>query len=326
MRAAVCKALNGVDGLTVEDFPAPAMIEKGVRVRVHAAALNFADTLAMKGSYQVKIEPPFVPGAEAAGEVVEVAPGVTGVKPGDRVMAHLGHGAFAEEIVAPEDCVYPIPAGMDFVTAAGFPIVYGTSYIGLTDRARLRAGEVLVVHGAAGGVGLSAVEIGKKIGATVIATAGGADKLAIAKAHGADHLIDYRTEDVRARVKALTHGRGADVVYDPVGGKVFESSLRSTAPDGRILVVGFASGEVPPIPANILLVKNITVIGYYWGAYQTIRPEIFRAQFQALFQWWREGALKPHASHVLPLERIGEAFALLQGRKSSGKVVLAIRP
>lgn len=325
MRAAVCKVLGGADGLAVETVPAPSMIARGVRIRVHAAALNFADTLMLKGTYQVKIAPPFVPGVEAAGEVIEVAPGVSRVKPGDRVMAHLDHGAFAEEAVCAEDCVHVIPDAMDFITAAGFPVAYGTSYIGLVDRARLKPGEVLVVHGAAGGVGLSAVEIGKKIGATVIATAGGADKLAVARAHGADHLIDYTTEDVRERLKALTHGRGVDVAFDPVGGAIFEASLRAMAPDGRIVVVGFASGAVPPIAANILLVKNVTVIGYYWGAYRTIRPTDFAAQFEQPFQWWREGALKPHTSHVLPLEKVGEAFTLLRGRKSSGKVVLAIR-
>lgn len=325
MRAAVCKVLGGADGLAVENVPAPSMIARGVRIRVHAAALNFADTLMLKGAYQVKLAPPFVPGLEAAGEVIEVAPGVVRVKPGDRVMAHLDHGAFAEEAVAGEDCVHVIPDAMDFITAAGFPVVYGTSYLGLVDRARLKPGEVLVVHGAAGGVGLSAVEIGKKIGAIVIATAGGADKLAVARAHGADHLIDYTTEDVRERLKALTHGRGVDVVFDPVGGAIFEASLRAMAPDGRIVVVGFASGAVPPIAANILLVKNVTVIGYYWGAYRTIRPADFAAQFEQPFRWWRDGALKPHTSHVLPLEKVGEAFALLQGRKSSGKVVLAIR-
>ncbi len=324
MRAAVCKNLSGVDGLGVEDVPAPTMIAGGVRIRVRAAALNFADTLMIKGTYQVKLAPPFVPGLEAAGEVVEVAPGVTRVKPGDRVMAYLGHGAFAEEAVAPEDRVYAIPDAMDFVTAAGFPVVYGTAYLGLVDRARLKPGEMLVVNGAAGGVGLTAVEIGKKIGATVIAAAGGADKLAVAQAHGADHLIDYKIEDVRARIKTITQGRGADVIFDPVGGQVFEASLRATAPGGRIVVVGFASGEVPPIPANIVLVKNLSVLGLHWGAYRTLRPEAFRAQFGTLFAWWREGALKPHASHVLPLESVSEAFALLLGRKSSGKVALTI--
>ena len=326
MRAAVCKNLSGVDGLAVEDFPAPAMIPGGVRISVRAAALNFADTLILKGTYQVKLAPPFVPGLEAAGEVIEVAAGVSRVRPGDRVMVYLGHGAFAQETVAPEDCVYAIPDAMDFVTAAGFPVVYGTSYMGLADRARLRPGEMLVVNGAAGGVGLTAVEIGKKIGATVIATAGGPDKLAVAQAHGADHLIDYKTEDVRERIKAITNGRGADVIYDPVGGQVFEAALRAIAPEGRIVVVGFASGEVPPIPANIVLVKNLSVLGLHWGAYRTLNPEAFRAQFDQLFRWWREGALKPHTSHTFVLDECKAAFAALLSRRSTGKVALVMGP
>ncbi|MSO85817.1 MAG: NADPH:quinone oxidoreductase family protein [Rhodospirillales bacterium] len=324
MRVLVCKALGEASALALEDMAPPPMAAGGVRIRVRAAALNFADLLMIKGAYQVKLAPPFVPGIEAAGEVIEVAPGVARVRSGDRVMAHLASGAFAEEAVADESRVFRIPTGMDFTTAAGFPVVYGTSYFALADRARLAPGEVLVVHGAAGGVGLAAVEIGKRLGATVIASAGGADKLAIARARGADHLIDHRTEDLRARIKALTGGRGADVVFDPVGGSAFEASLRATAPDGRIVVVGFASGQVPQIPANILLVKNLSVIGLYWGAYRDIRPETFARQFDVLFKWWGEGRLKPHTSHVFALEKAQEAFAALTERRSSGKVALTM--
>jgi NADPH2:quinone reductase len=324
MRAVVCPALGDPSGLVVADVPSPAMIARGVRIRVRAAALNFADTLMIKGTYQEKKVPPFVPGLEAAGEVIETGAGVTRVKAGDRVMALVSGGAFAEEAVAEEGRVWRIPDGMDYTAAAGFPIVYGTSYFALADRARLEAGETLVVHGAAGGVGLTAVEIGKRLGATVIAVAGGADKLALAKAHGADHALDHRIDDLRARIKELTQGRGADVVYDPVGGGAFEAALRSTAPDGRIVVVGFASGEVPQIPANILLVTNLTVIGLYWGAYRNIRPEDFACQFDVLLGWWKEGALKPHASHVLPLAEAREAFAALQARRSAGKVALVL--
>ncbi len=322
MRALVCKALGEASGLALEDMAPPPMAARGVRIRVRAAALNFADTLMIKGTYQVKLPPPFVPGIEAAGEVIEVAPGVSRVRAGDRVMAHLASGAFADEAVADESRVFRIPAGMDFVTAAGFPVVYGTSYFALADRARLKAGEVLVVHGAAGGVGLTAVEIGKRLGATVIASAGGADKLGLARRHGADHLIDHRSEDLRERIKALTGGRGADVVFDPVGGPAFEASLRATAPDGRIVVVGFASGQVPQIPANIVLVKNLSVIGLYWGAYRDIRPEAFARQFEVLFKWWEEGALKPHTSHTFPFAEAGAAFAALLSRQSTGKVAL----
>jgi NADPH2:quinone reductase len=324
MRAVVCTTLGDPGALAIQDVPTPPMAERGVRIRVRAAALNFADTLMINGTYQVRLPPPFVPGLEAAGEVLETAPGATRVRIGERVMALLGSGAFAEETVAEENRVFPIPAGMDFVTAAGFPIAYGTSYFALADRARLAPGEALVVHGAAGGVGLTAVEIGKRRGATVIAVAGGADKLALARAHGADYLIDHRTEDVRERIKALTSGRGADVVFDPVGGSAFEASLRSTAPDGRIVVVGFASGRVPQIPANILLVKNLTVTGLYWGAYRNIRPAAFAAQFDALLRWWAEGTLKPHTSQTFPLGEFKAAFDALLSRRSTGKVALVM--
>lgn len=324
MRAVMCRSLSGVDGLTVEDVPPPAMVENGVRIKVGAAALNFADTLMVAGKYQVKPDLPFVPGLEAGGTVIECAPGVTRVKPGDKVMAHVGCGAFAEEIVTTAERVYRRPATMDDAAAAAFPIVYGTSHMGLKAKAGLKAGETLVVHGAAGGVGLTAVEIGKRLGATVIATAGGADKLKVAAAHGADHLIDYKAEDIRERVKAITGGRGADVVYDPVGGDAFAASLRSTAPDGRILVVGFASGTVPQIPANILLVKNITVIGFYWGAYRTLQPRLYEETFGELLRWYEEGALKPHVSMTFGLEKIKDAFAALTGRQSTGKVVLTL--
>ena len=325
MRAVLCKALGEPDGLVVEDCPRPAMIERGVRIRVRAAALNFADSLMIKGTYQVKRTPPFVPGLEAAGEVIETAPGVTRFHAGDRVMALTSAGAFAEEAVADERATFRIPDKMDFAAAAGFPIVYGTSYFALADRARLKSGEILVVHGAAGGVGLAAVEIGHRMGASVIAVAGGEDKLKLALAHGADHAIDHRSEDMRERIKALTGGKGADVVFDPVGGSAFEASLRSTGADGRIVVVGFASGQVPQIPANILLVKNLTVIGLYWGAYRDIRPEDFARQFDVLLGWWKEGALKPHASHTFPLGEAREAFAALLSRRSAGKVVLVMK-
>lgn len=322
MRAVVCRSWEGIDGLTVEDMPPPPMVPDGVRIKVGAAGLNFADTLMTAGKYQVKPDLPFVPGFEVGGEVIECAPGVTRVKPGDKVMAHVGLGAFGEETVTTAERVYRRPAGMDAATAAAFPIVYGTSHMGLTTRAGLRAGETLVVHGAAGGVGLTAVEIGKRLGARVIATAGGTEKLQVAKAHGADELIDYKTEDMRERIKALTDGRGADVVYDPVGGDAFAASLRSTAPDGRILVVGFASGTVPQIPANILLVKNITVIGFYWGAYRTLRPELYDRIFDELFAWYEEGALKPHVSMTFGFDDVKAAYAALTGRRSTGKVVL----
>ena len=320
MRAVVCTTFDGIDALTcVDDAPTPPMTENGVRIRVQAAGINFADTLMCKGEYQVKPPFPFSPGLEVAGEVLEVAPGV---KPGDRVMATVHYGAYASEAVTHETTVYAIPDNLDFVSAAAFPIVYGTSHVGLVDKLKVQPGEVLLVHGAAGGVGLTAVEIGKKLGATVIATAGGPEKLAVAKEYGADHLIDYRKEDIRERVKQLTDGRGADCVYDPVGGSAFDASLRCTVQGGRILVVGFASGTVPQIPANILLVKNLSVIGFYWGAHRTLDPDLIQRSFDALLGWMAAGDLRPHVSHVFDLANAKDGMNMLLSRKSTGKVVL----
>ena len=322
MRAVVCKEWCGPEDLVVEEVPPPPLIVGGVRIAVKAAGVNFADTLMIRGEYQVKPSRPFSPGLEIAGEVMECASGVDRFKPGDRVMATVHYGGYAAEAVTAVDNVYEIPASMDYVTAAAFPVVYGTSHIGLKEKLRLQSGEILLVHGAAGGVGLTAVELGKLLGATVIATAGNPDKLLVAKRWGADHLIDYRNEDIRARVKEITDGRGADAVYDPVGGNAFEASLRSTVQRGRILVVGFASGEVPQIPANILLVKNISVIGYYWGAHRTLDPGLVERSFEELLTWYGEGRLKPHVSSVFDLTEVETAMAMLSGRKSTGKVVL----
>lgn len=323
MRAVVCTTFDGIDALTcVDDAPTPPMTENGVRIRVQAAGINFADTLMCKGEYQVKPPFPFSPGLEVAGEVLEVAPGVTRVAPGDRVMATVHYGGYASEAVTHEATVFAIPDNLDFVSAAAFPIVYGTSHVGLVEKLKVQPGEVLLVHGAAGGVGLTAVEIGKKLGATVIATAGGPEKLAVAKEYGADHLIDYRKEDIRERVKQLTDGRGADCVYDPVGGSAFDASLRCTVQGGRILVVGFASGTVPQIPANILLVKNLSVIGFYWGAHRTLDPDLIQRSFDALLDWMAAGDLRPHVSHVFDLADARDGMNMLLSRKSTGKVVL----
>lgn len=324
MRAFLCHDWGEAEDMKVEDAAAPDMIEGGVRIAVKAAGVNFADTLMVKGEYQVRPPFPFSPGLEVAGEVIECAPGVKGIQAGDRVMAMVHYGGYATEAVAPAGDVVKIPDTMDYTIAAGFPIVYGTSHIGLVEKLKLRAGETLLVHGAAGGVGLTAVEIGKLLGATVIATAGGRDKLAVAQKYGADHLIDYRTEDIRERVKQLTDGRGADAVYDPVGGSAFDASLRATAQMGRILVVGFASGTVPQIPANILLVKNISVIGYYWGAHRKLAPELVRRSFSTLLDWYEADKLRPHVSHTFDLSNAAEAMAMLKSRKSTGKVVLTM--
>lgn len=322
MRAIVCPAFGAA--LELRDVACPPLSPGQVRIQVAAAGVNFADTLFIAGNYQEKVAPPLVPGMELAGTVIELGAEVAGLAVGDRVMAAVTGGAFAEQVVAEQTDVIRLPDALDFVTAAGFPVAYGTSHLGLKVKAALKAGEVLVVHGAAGGVGLTAVELGAAMGATVIATAGGPDKVRVALEHGAHHGIDYKTEDIRERVKALTGGRGADVIYDPVGGAVFDASLRAIAPDGRILVIGFASGSVPQIPANILLVKNVTVIGYWWGAYRKLNPALVRDSLGECVQWWAEGKLHPHVSHTLPLEQAADALALLKSRAATGKVVLTV--
>jgi NADPH:quinone reductase len=322
MRAVLCKEWAGPEKLVVEDVASLPIKDGAVRIAVHAVGINFADLLLISGTYQEKPPFPFTPGMEVSGTVDEVGAGVSSLKVGDRVMALTGTGAYAEEVVIDANRVYKIPDKMDFVSAAGFPVTYGTSHGAFDWRAHLKAGEWLLVFGAAGGVGLTAVEIGKAMGAKVIACANGPEKLAIAQEHGADHLIDYSKEDIRERVKAITGGRGADVVYDPVGGDAFDASLRSIAWGGRLIVIGFASGRIPQAPANILLVKNIDVIGFYWGSYQVRKPELLRDSYAKLFRWYEEGKLKPHTSAQLDLKDVAKAMELLRQRKSTGKVVL----
>ncbi len=324
MRAALCKEWGGPEKLVVEDVPSPPLCAGAVRLAVHAAGINFADLLLIAGQYQEKPPFPFTPGMECAGVVTEVGAGVANLKAGDRVMALTGTGAYAEEIVVDAARVFAIPAKMDFLAAAGFPVAYGTSHGAFDWRAHLKPGEWLLVFGAAGGVGLTAVEIGKAMGARVIACAGGPEKLAIAQGHGADHLIDYSREDIRERVKEITGGHGADVVYDPVGGDAFDASLRCIAWEGRIIIIGFASGRIPQAPANIVLVKNIDVIGFYWGSYQARKPELQRQSYDQLFRWFEEGKLKPHVSEQMDLKEAARALGLLRQRKSTGKVVLTM--
>ncbi|SRR5579871_1315106 len=322
MRAVLCKEWAGPEKLVVENVPSAPIKDGAVRIAVHAVGINFADLLLISGTYQEKPAFPFTPGMEVAGTVTEVGTGVSSLRVGDRVMALTGTGAYADEVVVDANRVFEIPDSMDYVTAAGFPVTYGTSYGAFDWRAHLKAGEWLLVFGAAGGVGLTAVEIGKAMGAKVIACANGPEKLALAQEHGADHLIDYSKEDIRERVKAITGGRGADVVYDPVGGDAFDASLRSIAWGGRLIVIGFASGRIPQAPANILLVKNIDVIGFYWGSYQARKPELLRDSYAKLFRWYEEGKLKPHTSAQLDLKDVTQAMELLRQRKSTGKVVL----
>ncbi len=301
-------------------MPEPTPAENQVRVSIRACGLNFADLLMQKGSYQDTPGTPFTLGMEIAGVVAEVGISVTHLKPGDRVAVFSGQGGLAESGVFDADRIIVIPDTMSFEDAAAIQIAYGTSHIALEHRARLQAGETLLVTGAAGGVGLTAIEIGKLMGATVIAQARGAEKLVVAQQAGADHLIDA-DEDLRNRVRALG---GADVVYDAIGGDVFKAAFRATNPEGRLLPIGFAGGEVPQIPANHLLVKNLSVIGVYIGGYLKFKPEIVHNSFSTLFRWHSEGRIKPHISHILPLQDAAKGLELLRDRKSTGKVVIQI--
>ncbi len=322
MRAVVCRKFGGPEDLELADVEPPQLKPGAVRIAVKACGLNFGDSLIISGGYQVKPEFPFSPGMEVSGEIMECGDGVEGLAVGDRVMGMPGFGGYAEQVVVPASDVLAMPDNMGFEEAAAFPVVYGTSHLGLKEKARLQAGDILLVHGAAGGVGLTAVEIGKLMGATVIATAGGAEKLAVAGDYGADHLIDYRTEDVKDRVKEITGGRGVDVVYDPVGGDIFDISLRCVAPDARLLIVGFAAGKIQQIPANLLLVKNVSAMGFYWGGHRLFAPEAIQRSFDELVEWYAAGKLRPHISHTFPLEQAAEALETLKARKSTGKVVL----
>jgi NADPH2:quinone reductase len=292
-------------------------------VRIEACGLNFADLLMIEGRYQDTPDTPFTLGLELAGVVEALGPGTEGPPPGTRVAVYSGQGGLAEYGVFPAARCLALPDAMSFEDAAAFQIAYGTSHVALDRRANLKPGETLLVLGAGGGVGLTAVEIGALMGATVIACARGAGKLAAAKAAGAHHLIDSDAEDIRERVKALG---GADVVYDAVGGDQFRAAFRAMKPEGRILAIGFASGDVPQVPANHLLVKNVSVIGLYWGGYLKFAPEVLDDSLRTLLEWYAEGRLKPHVSHVLPLDRAGEALDLIRSRRATGKVVVTTRP
>ncbi|WP_372674568.1 NADPH:quinone oxidoreductase family protein [Aquicoccus sp.] len=299
----------------------PEPVKGEIRLRIHACGLNFADLLMSEDRYQETPTPPFTLGMEVAGVVDALGPDVTGPAPGTRVAVFGGQGGLAEMGCFPAERVTPIPDDMPFVDAAALQIAYGTSHVALDHKARLQPGETLLVLGAAGGVGLTAVEIGKLMGARVIACARGADKLEIAARAGADHLIDAQTQDIRESVKALG---GADVVYDPVGGDQFTAALRACNPEARMLVIGFASGDVPQIPANHLLVKNVDVLGFYWGGYLKFRPSIVTKSLSTLLDWYRQGRIEPHVSHVLPLDRAAEGLDLLRRRASTGKVVITV--
>lgn len=301
------------------DAPIPKTGE--IRVKIHACGLNFADILMQKGTYQDTPPAPFTLGMEVAGIVDAVGPNTEGPKLGSKVAVFGGHGGLAEYGCFDVSRCVQIPDSMPFDDAAAFQIAYGTSHVALDYKAGLKSGETLVVLGAAGGVGLTAVEIGKLMGATVIAVARGADKLAVAKARGADHLIDAETDDIRAKIK--DYG-GADVVYDPVGGSQFKDAFRACNPEARIIVIGFASGDVPQIAANHLLVKNITVQGFYWGGYLGFKPHVVTESLDCLMTWYAQGKIRPHISHTFPLKEAALGLEILSSRKSTGKVVIKI--
>lgn len=324
MRAVVCHELGGLDHLALGELPDPQPGPGEVLIKVTAAGLNFADLLIIKGEYQEKPALPFAPGLEIAGRVQQIGLEVHGIAPGQRVMATVAYGGFAEFAIARASDVVALPDSVDDVVAAGFAVAYGTAYGALQWATQLDAGETLLVHGAAGGVGLATVECGKALGATVIATARGKERLAVAAEHGADYVIDTSMEDIRERVKELTSGRGADVVFDPIGGDVFEASLRSTAWSGRLLIIGFAGGRVQHVPANILLVKNISAIGFYWGSYRKHDPKRVQAGFQTLLEWADDRRIDPHVSMMFTLDQYREALEALEARKSTGKIVLTI--
>ena len=304
---------------SLQDVPVPAPGPDEVLLDIAACGLNFADLLMAKGTYQDTPKPPFTLGMEVCGTVIATGSGVTSPAVGTRVAVFGGQGGLAEQGLFPAALCRPVPDTMPDDIAAGFMVAYGTSHLALTRRARLQPGETLLVLGAAGGVGLTAVEIGKAMGATVIAVARGADKLAVAQKAGADHLIDSDTDDIKAAVKALG---GADVVYDPVGGTAFKAALGACNREARVIVIGFASGDVPQIPANIILVKNISVIGFYWGGYLAFNPQALTDSLAELMEWHAAGKLQPHISHTLPLDQAADALALMRTRKSTGKVVV----
>ncbi len=322
MRAIMCREHGDLSVLRLEEVPDPVPAPGQALVRIRACGINFADSIMTAGKYQNQPALPFIPGSEIAGEVIALGRDTAGVTVGDRVMGLPGRGGYAELAAVDAGRLTRLPDSLGYEQAASFAVTYGTSHVALAHRARLKPGETLLVHGAAGGVGLTAVELGRIMGARIIATAGGPDKLEIARAAGAHETVDYLAEDIRERVKALTGGRGADVVYDPVGGDVFDASLRCVAFEGRILVIGFAGGRVPQIPANHVMVKNVDIIGVNRPAYDALAPEVSRRSQEELLGWLAEGRISPLVSKTFPLERAVEGLESVVTRRSTGKVVI----
>ncbi len=322
MKALLCKRHGLPDTLVVEEAPDPVPGAEEVVIDMKAAGVNFPDVLIIQNKYQFKPELPFSPGAEVAGVVSAVGPGVQSLKPGDRVMGSCGHGGFAEKVLVKANKTLRIPDGIDFDVAAAFTLTYGTSWHALVDRGALAAGETLLVLGAAGGVGLAAIEIGKAMGARVIAAASSPAKLAVCREHGADVLIDYAKEDLREAVKRETAGNGPDVIYDPVGGQYAEPAFRSIAWRGRYLVIGFANGEIPRLPLNLPLLKGASIVGVFWGAYTTREPDRFAADLEEMFARIAKGELRPHISRRYRLDEGARALEDLMNRRAIGKLVI----
>lgn len=324
MKAVLCRQYGPPDCLVVDTIPSPGPADHEVAVSVRACGVNFPDVLMIAGKYQTQPPMPFVPGAEISGEVVAVGGKVRHLQPGQRVLGICGWGGLAEQACVPAAAVAAIPDDMDFVTAAGFMVTYGTSYHALKQRAALRDGETLLVLGAAGGVGLAAVELGHLQGANVIAAASTAEKLQLAASHGAENLINYTESSLRDEVQSLTGGRGADVIYDPVGGDLFDQCLRVVAWNGRILVIGFASGDIQQIPANLPLLKGSSVVGVFWGRFAEREPDANRQNTSELLELFERGDLKPHISDTFALEDAAKAIETLAMRRAMGKVVVTI--
>lgn len=324
MKAVLCKEYGLPEDLVVEEVESPRAGRGEVVIKVKACGVSFPDTLIIQGKYQFKPPMPFSPGGELAGIVQEVGSGVEHIKPGDHVIAFTGWGGYAQEVVTEASRIIAMPANMDFATAAIFIMTYGTSHYALKDRAHLKAGETLLVLGAAGGVGLAAVELGKVMGARVIAAASSDEKLAICQRYGADEVINYSTEDLKDRIKELTGGNGVDVIYDPVGGKYAEPALRGMAWEGRYLVVGFADGEIPRIPLNLTLLKGCSIVGVFWGSFTARDPERNQQHLQELLSWYSSDKIKPFISATYTLEEAPQALRAMMERKVKGKVALLI--
>lgn len=324
MRAVVLRSYGPPPQIGVEEVPAPTLQPGQVKLRVHAVGFGFPDALMVAGKYQVKPEAPFIPGTETAGVVTEVAADVTSVKPGDRVLAMAGQGGLAQECAVAATSLIPLPPAMSMAAAAGFLLNYGTTYHALVQRANVKPGDTLLVLGAAGGAGLSAVEIGKALGARVLAGASTEEKMALAKQHGADAVFNYTREPIKSKVMEFTDERGIDVAYDPVGADFAEQCVRSMAWGGRYLVIGFAGGKIPAIPLNLALLKGCSLVGVFWGAHMRREPQVHAENLQALFNLFNAGKIKPHVTELQGLERFTEALDVLNGRRSTGKVVIRV--